>query len=136
VNACHKDNYCTWRESVDELACDFEKFLYPATPGLPAATRDSELCFHFINSPPEQVSLQLKLQPKVNFTQTIAKARELRLIYSRTEAFQCLNQFQTIPGAGEGWLQKLEKAEENISEQLTAPKLNNQARNQLLFQVW
>jgi len=62
----------------------------------PAAVRDSELHFHFINFLPEQVSLQLKLQPKVNYAQTIAKARELRLIYSRAEAPQCLNQFQAI----------------------------------------
>jgi len=107
-------------ESVDELARDLEKFLDLATPDLPAAVRDSELRFHFINSLPEQVSLQLKLQPKVNYAQTIAKARELQLIYSRVEAPQHLNQIQTIPGAGEGRLQKLEEAVQNMSEQLAA----------------
>jgi len=55
-------------ESVDELTRNLEKFLDFATPGLPAAVRHSELRFHFIHSLPEQVSLQLKLQPKVNYT--------------------------------------------------------------------
>ena len=64
-------------ESIDELARDLEKLLDLATPSLSAAVKDSELRFHLINSLPEQTSLQLKLQPKVNYSQTIAKAREL-----------------------------------------------------------
>ena len=106
-------------ESLDELARDLEKLLDLATPNLPTEVRDSELRYHLINSLPEQVSLQLKLQPKVNYALTIAKARELRLIYSRAEASQSLNQLQTV-GNGEGRLQKLEEAVQNVTEQLTA----------------
>ena len=107
-------------ESIDELARDLEKLLDLATPGLPAAVKDSELCFHLINLLPEQISLQLKLQPKVNYSQTIAKARELRLIYNRVEESQSLNQSQFNPSTGDGRLQKLEEAIQMMSEQLTA----------------
>ena len=73
----------TQGESIDELARDLEKLLEQASPELPAEIRDSELRFYLINSLPEQVSLQLKLQPKVSYVETIAKARELRLIYDK-----------------------------------------------------
>lgn len=52
-------------KSVDEIARNIEKLLDQAAPGLPAGVRDSELRFHFMNSLPENISLQLKLQPKV-----------------------------------------------------------------------
>jgi len=107
-------------ESVDELARDLEKLLDQATPGLPAEVRDAELCFHFINSLPEKVSLQLKVLPKVNYVQTIAKARELHLIYERVEASQSVNQVQTTQVVSEGRLQKLEETIQNMSEQLAA----------------
>ena len=68
-------------ESIDELARDLEKLLERASPGLPAEIQDSELRFYLINSLPEQVSLQ----PKLSYAETIAKARELRLIYDRTK---------------------------------------------------
>ena len=42
-----------------------------ATSGLLAAVKDSELCFHLINLLLEQISLQLKLQPKVNYSTTV-----------------------------------------------------------------
>ena len=86
-------------ESVDELARDLEKLLDLVTPGLPAAVKDSELCFHLINSLP---SLQLKLQPKVNYVQTIAKARELLLIYGRVEESQSLSHSQINSNTGDG----------------------------------
>ena len=64
-------------ESVDELARDIEKLMNQASPGLPNEVKDSELWFHLINSLPERVSLQLKIQPKVGYAETITKAREL-----------------------------------------------------------
>ena len=51
-------------ESIDELARDLEKLLDQASPGLPADTREAELRFHLMNSLPDNVSFQLKLQPK------------------------------------------------------------------------
>ena len=69
-------------ESIDELARDLERLLDKASPGLPAAVRDSELCFHLMNSLPERVALQLKLH---TYVEIIAKARELCLIYSTVD---------------------------------------------------
>ena len=54
------------RESIDEVACDLEKLLDKACPGLPAEIQDKELRYHLINSLPERIALQLKLLPKVN----------------------------------------------------------------------
>ena len=105
-------------ESVDELARDIEKLLDQASPGLPNEVKDSELRFHLINSLPERVSLQLKVQPKVGYAETIAKARELRLVYKRTEGSECVNQVQSK--GDDARLQKLEETIQTISEQLTA----------------
>ena len=74
------------RESIDELVRDLERLLDKASPGLPAELRDSELYFHLMNFLPERVAFQLKLLPKGTFVHTIAKARELCLIYSRSDA--------------------------------------------------
>ena len=111
-------------ESVDELARDIEKLLEQASPGLPNEVKNSELRFHLINSLPERVSLQLKIQPKVSYAETIAKARELRLIYKRTEGPECINQVQSKQE--DTRLQKLEETIQTISEQLTA--LNTSTR--------
>ena len=46
------------------------------------ATCEGELRFHLMNSLPDPVAFQLKLQPPVNYSATIAKAQELQLIYS------------------------------------------------------
>jgi len=73
----------------------------------------SALSLHQLSNRTGTVSFQLKLQPKVNYAQTVAKAREITT-NSRVEASQ---QFQTIPGVGKGRLQKLVQ---NMSEQLTA----------------
>jgi len=59
------------------------------------------------------------VQPKVNYVLTIAKARELCLIYESVQTFQNVNQMQTTQDASEGRLQKLEEAVQNMSEQLT-----------------
>ena len=72
-------------ESIDKLARDLEKLLDQASPGLPATTREAELHFHLINSLPDNVAFQLKLQPQANYSATIAKARELQLIYVQPE---------------------------------------------------
>ena len=66
-----------------------------AYSGLPDEVRDSELRFYFMNSLPEKIALQLKLQAKVNFAQTMAKARELRLIYERAEATERVSQLKS-----------------------------------------
>ena len=67
-------------ESVDKLARDIQKLFDQVYSRLPTAVRDSELRFYFMNSLPNKISLQLKLQPKVNFLETMAKSRELHLI--------------------------------------------------------
>ena len=92
--ACERLWWLCHGESVKFLR-DLENLIDLVTPSLPDAVRDAELCFHFINSLPEQVSLQLKVQPKVNYFQTIAKARELRFIYKRVGMSQSVNQMQT-----------------------------------------
>ena len=84
---------------------------------MPAEIRDSELRFYLINSLPEEVSLQLKLQPKVSYVETIAKARELRLIYDRTKNNELVHQVQSKQDDDQ--LQKLEETIQAMSEQLT-----------------
>ena len=104
-------------ESVDELARDVEKLLEKASPGLPDELRESELRFYLINALPDKVSLQLKLQPKCSYVDTIARCKELLLIYSRTETSECVNQIQLKEDQR---LQKLEETMQLMSEQLTA----------------
>ena len=100
-------------ESVDELACDIEKLLEKASPGLPDELRESELRFYLINALPDKVSLQLKLQPKCSYVETIARYKELLLIYSRTETSERVNQIQLKE---EQRLQKLEETMQLMSE--------------------
>lgn len=76
---------CKEQESVDKLARDTEKLLDRASPGLPAEMRDSELRFHLINALHKNVVFQLKLLPKLEYGETILKARELLLIYQRAD---------------------------------------------------
>ena len=105
-------------ESIDELSRDLEKLLERASPEFPAEIRDSELRFYLINSLPEEVLLQLKLQQKVSYVETIAKARELRLIYDRTKNNELVHQVQSKQD--DDRLQKLEETIQAMSEQLTA----------------
>jgi len=72
-------------ESIDELARDLETLLDHSSPGLPANIHDAELRFHLMNSLPEKAALQLKLLPKGTYAETIAKAREVILIYQRAD---------------------------------------------------
>lgn len=104
-------------ESIDELARDVEKMLDQASPGLPGELRESELRFYLINALPEKVSLQLKLQPKCSYVETIARSKELLLIYSRAETLERVNQVQAKEDQR---LQKLEETMQVLSEQLTA----------------
>jgi len=111
-------------ESVDELGRDIEKLFDRAYSGLPAAVRDSELRFHFMNSLPDKISLQLKLQPKVNYAETMAKARELRLIYERSEASETVNQLKSTEDSR---ITKMEETLQAMSQQLAV--LTTQQRN-------
>ena len=104
-------------ESIDELACDVEKMLDQTSPVLPGELRESELRFYLINALPEKVSVQLKLQPKCSYEETIARGKELLLIYSRAETLKRVNKVQA---KYDQRLQKLEETMQLVSEQLTA----------------
>lgn len=49
--------------SADGLACDVERLLDRASPGLPGSFRERELRFHFINALPEKVAFQPSCYP-------------------------------------------------------------------------
>ena len=118
------------RESIDEVARDLEKLLDKSSPGLPAAIRDTELRYHLINSLPERIAFQLKLLPKTNFVETIAKARELCLIYSRTNTSESVNQIQHDKEATR--LDQMEATLQSLSEQLLALNTGRQDPPQCL----
>ena len=103
-------------ESVDEIAREVEKLLDQASPGLPEELRESELRFYLINALPDKVSLQLKLQPKCSYADTIARSKELLLIYGRVDTVERVNQVQT---KDDQRLQKLEETVQLMSEQLS-----------------
>ena len=114
--SCRK--LCEGGKSIDELARNLERLLDKASPGLPAELRDSELCLHLMNSLPERVAFQLKLLPKGTFVQTIAKARELCLIYNRSDA---TNEAKEIHHMTESaLLDQMEAILQSLSEQLLA----------------
>ena len=104
-------------ESIDELARDLEKLLDQASPGLPADTREAELRFHLMSSLPDNVSFQLKLQPQVSYADTIAKARELHLIFSRSGSTHPLN---TVRSEEKSRLDRMEQSLQQMTEQLAA----------------
>ena len=79
------------------MACCIERLLDKTLPSLPANVCDNELQYHLINALPEKVSLQLKLLPQENYQQTISKARELLLIYSRSSGAEYANQVLVNP---------------------------------------
>ena len=78
---------------------------------------DSELWFYLINLLPEKIALQLKLQAKVNFAETMAKARELCLIYERMEATERASQLKP---AEDTRLSQTEETLQAMSQQLAA----------------
>ena len=106
------------RESIDEVARDLEKLLDKASPGLPVEVRDTELRFYLINALPERVAFQLKLLPKVNFVETISKARELCLIYSRTNTAEHVNPVHLTEEPNR--FDRMEATLQTLSEQLLA----------------
>ena len=63
---------------------------------MPAEVHDSELRFHLMSALPEKVALQLKLLPKETYAQTIAKAREIILIYQRAEVTHLVSQVKEV----------------------------------------
>ena len=106
------------QESVDELARDIEKLLDKASPGLPAVNRNAELRYHLLNALPEKVALQLKLLPKVDYPETISKARELLLLFQRVDTPTVVNQVQ--PRSSEDRLRGVEEALQQVSQQLAS----------------
>ena len=104
-------------ESIDELARDLEKLLDQASPQLPAETRETELRFHLMNSLPDNDSFQLKLQPQVSYAETIAKARELQLIFSRNGNTHPLS---TVRKEEKSRLDRMEQSLQQMTEQLAA----------------
>ena len=106
------------RESIDELARCIERLVDKASPGLPVNIHVNELQYHLINALPEKVSLQLKLLPQENYQQTIAKARELLLIYGRSNVIEQANQLQVDSSSTR--LNKLEETLQQVTEQLAA----------------
>ena len=109
-------------ERIDELARDIEKLLDRSSPGLPAEVRDSELRFHLMSALPEKVALQLKLLPKGTYAQTIAKAREVILIYHRAEVTHPVSQVKEVQEPSR--LDKMEETLRVMTEQLAATRVN------------
>ena len=108
-------------ESVDELARDLERLLDKSSPGLPAEIRESELRFYFMNSLPEKVSFHLKLLPKRTYAETVAKAREIILICSRTDKVNAVSQVQSEPATLEqSRLDRMEESLQQMTQQLAA----------------
>ena len=100
-----------------------------ASPGLPENVRDNELRFHLINALPENVAFQLKLLPKTPFAETISNARELCLIYKRSDAakYNFANPVQDTTATSR--LDQMETTLKGLSEQLMA--LTTQRRNEV-----
>ena len=71
-----------------------------------------------MNALPEKVSFQLKLLPKEDYLKTLSKARELLLIYRRADSTAAMSQMHV--DADEGRFNRLEKAVEQVSQQLAA----------------
>ena len=105
------------QESVDELARDIERLLDKACPGLPRDNRNSELRHHFLSALPEKVTLQLKLLSAVGYPETIAKARELLLLFNRADTPTIsVNQVQSR--SEEVRLKGVEEALQQVTQQL------------------
>ena len=81
--------------------------------------RNTELRYHLLNALPEKVTLQLKLLPKVDYSETISKARELLLLFNRADKpTASVNQVQTK--RNEDRLKEVEEALQQVSQQLAA----------------
>ena len=81
--------------------------------------RNAELRYHLLSALPEKVTLQLKLLPKVDYPETISKARELLLLFNRADMpTASVNQVQTR--SNEDRLKGVEEALQQVSQQLSA----------------
>ena len=81
--------------------------------------RNAELRYHLLSTLPEKVTLQLKLLPKVDYPETISKARELLLLFNRADMpTASVNQVQTR--SNEDCLKGVEEALQQVSQQLAA----------------
>ena len=110
-------------ESVDELAQDLKRMLDKSSPGLLAEIREAELRFHLMNSLPEKDVFQLKVSPKDTYAETISKAREMLLIYSRADRHHPISQIQSESQAlHQDRLDHMEESLQRMTEQLAALK--------------
>ena len=110
-------------ESVDELARNLERMLDKSSPGLPAEICKTELRFHLINSLPDKVAFKLKLAPKGSYAETISKARELLLIYSRNDRSDPVSLIQPESTTlHKDRLDRMEESLQQMTEQLAALK--------------
>ena len=100
---------CKNPESIDELARDLERLLDKVSPGLPAINRNAELRYHLLNALPEKVALQLKLLPKVDYPETISKAKELLLLFQQVDT-PTVAVSQVQPRSSEDCLKGVEEA--------------------------
>ena len=103
---------------MDELARDIEKLLDRAAPGLEGAVRTTELRLYLISALPERISFQLKLLPKVSYRETIAKAKELCLMFSRADQTK-MEQASQLSGPTD----RLNKLEEAVHKSLNRWRL-------------
>ena len=112
------------QESIDELARDIEKLFDSASPGLPDANRQAELRYHLLNALPEKITFQLKLMPQLSYHETISKARELLLLFHRTDTATAVNHLQT--SHGEDRLRGVEEAIQQMSQQIASLNVRRQ----------
>lgn len=70
-------------EDLDVYVRDLEKLLDKAYPGLADPLRSQQLVDQFLVGIPEAISHMLLINPPVDFTTTIARARELMLLEAR-----------------------------------------------------
>ena len=111
-------------ESVDELARDLERMLDMSSPGLSVEIREVELQFHLTSSLPEKVAFQLKVSPKGTYVETISKAREMLLIYSKADRHYPIRKIRPESKAlHQDCLDRLEKSLQQMTEQLAALRI-------------
>ena len=107
------------QESINELARDIKRLFDKASPGLPMVNRNAKLRYHLLSTLPEKVTLQLKLLLKVDYPETISKARELLLLFNQADMpTASVNQVQTR--SNEDRLKGVEEALQQVSQQLAA----------------
>ena len=92
-----------------------------SSPGLPVEIRKAELQFHLMNSLPEKGAFQLKVSPTDTYVETISKAREMLLIYSRIERHHPISQIQSESKAlHQNRLDHMEESLQQMTAQLAA----------------